>query len=259
MQNGKALQVTGTVDGGASLLLQTTQGGLAIDGTLDASLVTLQSAGAIDGGANGHIVAHTLTGSAQGATTLGSAALAMDNHVDVLGGFDSPAGFSFTNGQTLTLASVNGSAYTVNAGQSDLYLGVTGGDLLQSGTDWLYDGQGTWSSTGHIGLANAPIYVMGVTNQSVAEVGLPPAYFYAVDTRGNILPLIGAPSVNVPTSVLTSRSQKANGHGDAYIDASVVTAKYRSFGIVPSGILLPADQQDCQPGQPSSPDCPDDE
>jgi hypothetical protein len=180
----------------------------------------------------------------------------MGNHVGTLGGFASPAGFSFTNAQTLTLASVGGSAYTVNAGTSSLYLGVSGGDLLQQGTNWLYDGTGTWSSTGRIGTIGAPIYVTGVSDQTVAQVGVPPAYFYAVDAQGNLLPVVGAPSVNVPTSALTSRAQNGN-HGDAYIDPSVINANYRSFGIVPSGILLPADQQACQPGQPASADCPD--
>ena len=254
--NGEALTVVGTVNGGSGITLQTTSGGLAIDGTLSAKLVSLQSAGAIDGGASGAIDATTLTGSAAGPTTLGSATQSMGNHVSTLGGFSSPAGFSFTNAQTLTLASVGGSAFTVNAGTAPLYLGVTHGDLLQLGTTWSYDGTGTWSSTGRIGTLGAPIYVTGVGNQMVAEVGMPPAYFYAVDAQGNLLPMIGAPSVNVPTSALTSRAQNGN-HGDAYIDPSVVNANYRSFGIVPSGILLPPDQQDCQPGQPGSADCPD--
>ena len=78
-------------------------------------------------------------------------------------------------------------------------------------------------------------------------------------TCGCALPVVGAPNVNVPTSALTSRAQSGNNHGDAYIDPSVVTANYRSFGIVPSGILLPPDQQDCQPGQPGSASCPDNE
>src|SRR6185312_11476768 len=198
--NGEALTVSGTVNGGSGITLQTTSGGVTI-------------AGAIDGGAGGSITAATLTGSAAGPTTLGTATQFMGNHVGTLGGFSSPAGFSFTNAQTLTLASVGGSAYTVNAGTSSLYLGVSGGDLLQQGTNWLYDGTGTWSSTGRIGTIGAPIYVTGVSDQTVAQVGVPPAYFYAVDAQGNLLPVVGAPSVNVPTSALTSRAQNGN-HGD---------------------------------------------
>ncbi|MGN2248419.1 beta strand repeat-containing protein, partial [Frateuria sp. GZRR35] len=244
--NGQSLAVAGSVDGGSGIALQTTSGDMTIAGALSADLVTLKSAGAIDGGAAGSIFAATLTGSAGGPTRLGTSLQFMDNRVGTLGGFSSPAGFSFTNGQTLTLASVGGSAYTVNAGTAELYLGVHDGDLLQQGTNWLYNGSGTWSSTGRIGTSNAPIYVTGVSNQVVSGIGLPPAYFYAVDARGNPLPVIGGPSVNVPTSVLTSRAQNGN-HGDAYIDSGVITANYRSFGIVPSGILLPTDQQACDP------------
>jgi hypothetical protein len=225
---------------------------------MSAQLVSLLSAGGIDGDANGAITATSLTGSAAGPTTLGSARQFMGNHVDVLGGFNSPAGFSFTNAQTLTLASVGGSAYTVNAGTSALYLGVSGGDLLQQGTNWSYDGTGTWAASGKIGTLAAPIYVTGVGDQVVSLMA-PPAYFYAVDAHGNLLPVLGAPSVNVPTSALTSKAQNGNNHGDAYIEPSIINANYRSFGIVPSGILLPPDQQACQPGQPATADCPADD
>jgi fibronectin-binding autotransporter adhesin len=111
----------------------------------------------------------------------------------------------------------------------------------------MYDGLGTFSATGKIGSPDLPIYVIGAGDQTVAMVGAPPAYFYAVDRQGNILPLVGDLSVNVPTSLFTSRAQNANNRGDAYIDPSVISANYRSFGIVPSGILLPEDQQRCQP------------
>jgi hypothetical protein len=89
--------------------------------------------------------------------------------------------------------------------------------------------------------------VTGTGAQAVALVGLPPAYFYAVNSNGNLLPLTGGSSVNVPTSLFTSRAQNANNHTDVYIDPSVISADYRSYGIVPSGILLPADQQACDP------------
>ena len=108
-------------------------------------------------------------------------------------------------------------------------------------------GVGTWSSTGHIGTADAPIYVTGAGTQTIAEVGAPPAYFYALDRQGNILPLTGGTSINVPTSALTSRAQNTNNHTDSYIDPSVISAHYRAFGIVPSGLLLPPDQQRCAP------------
>ena len=39
----------------------------------------------------------------------------------------------------------------------------------------------------------------------------------------------------------------------------MITANYRSYGIVPSGVRLPADQQSgCDPDQPDQADCQDD-
>ncbi|HUB91178.1 MAG TPA: hypothetical protein VMA74_15750, partial [Dyella sp.] len=126
--------------------------------------------------------------------------------------------------------------------------------LYQSDHTWTYDSTGSWSSTGAIGTQANPIYVTGTTTQYVPLVGNPPAYFYAVDAGGAILPIVGD-SVNIPTSLFSSRAQNVNNHLDSYIDASVITANYRSFGIVPSGILLPPDQQSCQSG--GGTDCPD--
>ncbi|MGN2249706.1 filamentous hemagglutinin N-terminal domain-containing protein [Frateuria sp. GZRe14] len=247
LTNGPSLTVTGPVDGGASVNLTTTRGDLLINGKVSGRATRLVSAGAITEGQGGSIVADTLSGQAGGYTQLGTASSPLANYIGTLGGFSSTAGFSLTNAQTLTLASVGGSTYTVDAGTSSLYLGVTGGDLLQIGTTWLYDGEGTFASTGRIGTSDAPIYVTGTGPQAVAFVGLPPAYFYAVNSAGNLLPLTGGDSVNVPTSLFTSRAQNANNHTDVYIDPSVISANYRSFGIVPSGILLPADQQACDP------------
>ena len=247
LTNGPSLTVTGPLDGGASVNLTTTRGDLLINGQVSGKATTLVSSGAITEGQDGSIVADTLSGHAGGYTQLGTAAGPLANYIGTLGGFSSTAGFSLTNAQTLTLASVGGSAYTVDAGTSSLYLGVTGGDLLQVGKTWLYDGQGTFASTGRIGTSDTAIYVTGTGPQTVAVVGAPPAYFYAVNASGNLLPLTGGDSVNVPTSLFTSRAQNANNHTDVYIDPSVISANYRSFGIVPSGILLPADQQACDP------------
>ncbi|UGB39164.1 autotransporter-associated beta strand repeat-containing protein [Frateuria soli] len=247
LSNGPSLTVTGALDGGASVDLTITRGDLLINGRISSKAATLVSSGAITEGQGGSIVADTLSGRAGGFTQLGTATSPLANYIGTLGGFSSTAGFSLTNAQTLTLASVGGSAYTVDAGTASLYLGVTGGDLLQIGKTWLYDGKGAFSSTGRIGTSDAPIYVTGTGPQEVALVGMPPAYFYAVSASGNLLPLTGGSSVNVPTSLFTSRAQNANNHTDVYIDPSVISANYRSFGIVPSGILLPADQQACDP------------
>ena len=247
--NGQTLVVIGPVDGGARTTLTTTRGGdLSIDGAVKGGMLTLVSAGAITEGADGSLTADTLTGSATGAVTLGDAAHPLANNIGTLGGFSAPGGFSLTNARTLNLASVDGSAYTVDAGTSSTYLSVTNGDLLQSGKTPLYNGVGTWASVGHMGAVDAPVYVIGEGAQVVVPGGISPAYFYAVDRRGNILPLTGGSSVNVPTSALTSRAQNTNRHTDSYIDPSVVSsANYRAFGIVPSGLRLPLDQQLCPP------------
>ena len=247
LSNGPSLTVTGPLDGGSSVSLTTTRGDLLINSKISGRATTLTSSGAITEGQGGSIAADTLSGQAGGVTSLGTAISPLANYIGTLGNFSSRAGFSLTNAQTLTLASVGGSSYTVDAGTSRLYLGVTGGDLLQVGKTWLYDGEGSFSSTGRIGASDAPIYVTGTGPQAVDLVGMPPAYFYAVNGNGGVLPLTGGSSVNVPTSLFTSRAQNANNHTDVYIDPSVISANYRSFGIVPSGILLPPDQQACDP------------
>ncbi|GAA0889430.1 hypothetical protein GCM10009121_23110 [Rhodanobacter soli] len=255
LTNAQALAVNGPVTGGASTTLTTTAGDLAINGAVNGTQTTLNSAGAINEGSGGVITAATLSGSAVSGTTLGSATRRISNMVDTLGNFSSPAGFSMTNNKTLTLASVAGSAFTVNAGTSAFYLSVTNGDLFQLGTTPVYNGMGVWGSTGRMGSAPAPIYVVGTGLQTVANIGMPPAYFYAIDSSGNLLPLGGGLAVNVPTASGAGSAQNGN-HGDSYIDPGVITANYRSYGIVPSGVRLPADQQGgCDPDQPDQLDC----
>jgi hypothetical protein len=250
--------VGGPVAGGSSTTLATTTGNLTINGAVSGAQTTLNSAGAISEGSGGSITAATLSGSAASGTMLGSATDRISNMVDTLGNFSSPAGFSMTNNQTLTLASVAGSSFTVNAGTSAFYLSVTNGDLFQLGTTPVYDGMGVWGSTGRMGSASAPIYVVGTGLQTIANVGMPPAYFYAIDSSGDLLPLGGGLAVNVPTASGAGGAQNGN-HGDSYIDPSVITANYRSYGIVPSGVRLPADQQSgCDPDQPDQTDCQED-
>ncbi|WP_369418051.1 beta strand repeat-containing protein, partial [Dyella mobilis] len=237
--NARTLAINGPVNGGSSLALTTSNGDMAINGTVSGSATSLNSAGTLSEGSAGSIAAGSLSGSAGGGTTLTG-----QNKVGTLGDFRSLLGFSFADAQSLTLSALNGSNYTVNAGTSPVSLAVTG-DLFQTDHNWLYDGTGTWSATGSIGTATNPIYVLGLTTQYIGLLGDPPAYFYAVGPLGNILPIIGD-GVNVPTSLVSSRAQNVNNHLDAYIDASVITANYRSFGIVAPGILLPTDQQKCE-------------
>ncbi|MGB5939775.1 MAG: filamentous hemagglutinin N-terminal domain-containing protein [Rhodanobacter sp.] len=255
LTNAQALTVVGPVNGGNSTALTTTAGDLLINGAVSGNQTTLKSAGAISEGTGGVITASTLSGSAVGTTMLGGPSQRNSNLVSTLGNFSSPAGFSMTNNKTLTLASVAGSAFTVNAGTSAFYLSVTNGDLFQLGTTPVYNGMGVWGSTGRMGTGAAPIYVVGTGLQTIANIGLPPAYFYAVDSSGNLLPLGGGLAVNVPTASGAGSAQNGN-HGDSYIDPSVITANYRSYGIVPSGVRLPADQQgSCDPDQPDQPGC----
>jgi len=249
LTNAQALTVAGPVNGGSSLTLTTTSGGIALNGAVSGAAASLNAAGTLAEGSNGVITAGTLSGNAGGVTTLTGL-----NKVDTLGDFRSLSGFSFDNDKTLTLSSVNGSSYVVDAGSAPVSFAITHGNLYQSDHTWTYDGTGSWSSTGAIGTQANPIYVTGTTTQYVPLVGSPPAYFYAVDPAGAILPIVGD-SVNIPTSLFSSRAQNVNNHLDSYIDASVITANYRSFGIVPSGILLPPDQQSCQAG--GGADCPD--
>ena len=255
LTNAQTLGIAGQVHGGANALLATTRGDIAIDGALAASTVRLESAGAITESKGGSITAGTLSGQANGPTMLGDAATHALNKIDTLGNFSSTAGFSLTNDKTLTLASVDGSAFTVDAGTSSTYLGVSNGDLLQLGTTWLYNGSGTWDSTGRIGTSLAPIYVTGVSMQTVSFVGMPPAYFYALDRNGGLLPLGGSFAVNVPTASGAGSAQNGN-HGNVYIDPAIITANYRAYGIVPSGVRLPADQKPgCDPDDPDQLEC----
>ncbi|PMQ03788.1 Heme/hemopexin-binding protein [Dyella sp. AD56] len=247
LTNANGLTIAGPLLSTGGVTLITQDGDLDVTGTLSGGRVVLNAAGAINESATGNIVATTLSGRAGGATSLGTQSQPIANHISTLGGFQSPAGFSLTNGQTLTLASVDGSSYTVDAGTSALYLAVLNGSLLQTGTTPLYNGQGIYAASEHIGLITAPIYAFGTLPYVVEAIGLPPAYFYALDRQGNPLPEAGLLSINLPTTMSTSHAQNGNNRLDSYIDASIITASYRAYGIVPSGIRLPPDQEACDP------------
>jgi hypothetical protein len=204
--------------------------------------VWLQAGGDLSETGSGRVSAATLSGKVGGSTRLGAAGATIDNRIGTLGDFSSPGGFSLTNGQSLTLSALDGSAYTVDAGTSALYLAVLG-DLLQADSTWLHDGTGTFSASGRIGTAANPIYVLGVRNQTVAAIGLPPAYFYAVAADGSLLGVDGESGINVPTSVFASRAQSSSNRTIAYVDLSAANANYRAFGLVKPGLRLPADQQ----------------
>ncbi|WP_165418463.1 filamentous hemagglutinin N-terminal domain-containing protein [Dyella amyloliquefaciens] len=247
MNNAASLTILGPVSSTGDVSLTTQHGDLTLAGLLSGNSVTLNIAGAINEEASGSLVATTLSGSAGGATSLGTHDQPASNRIGTLGRFTSPAGFSLTNDQTLTLASVNGSTYTVDAGTSSLYLWVRDGDLLQIGTTPLYDGKGTFAASNRIGTAAAPLYVFGTQPQVVEFVGNPPAYFYAVDRQGNPLTVIGGQSRNLTASLSYGRERSAIHRQDSYIDTSAVTQSGHQYGIVAPGIRLPRDLSACVP------------
>ncbi|MCD9007360.1 filamentous hemagglutinin N-terminal domain-containing protein [Luteimonas sp. XNQY3] len=250
LSNAQSLAIEGTVSAGDSLRLAV-DGDLAIDGRVTAGDLRLETTGGIAQGAGGPLVAGTLSGRAGGVVLLGDAGNVVDNRVERIGDFTARAGFSLTNGQSLTLASLNGSRFTIDAGTADFYLAVIG-DLRQDGTDWLYNGHGTWAATGGIGLPASPIYVTATGQQRVAAIGQPPAYFYAVRPDGSLLPIVGEASVNVPTSVWAGRAQSSSNRQVAYVDVGADATNYRPYGVVEPGIRLPADQApECDPDFPS--------
>src|SRR3546814_16071319 len=61
-----------------------------------------------------------------------------------------------------------------------------------------------------MGLPYAPIYVMGTDPQYVAQIGKPPAYFYAISTDGTLLPILGGPGVSTPALTWVARIQSAS-------------------------------------------------
>lgn len=254
LANGASLAVQGNVHGGSAMLLDVRSGDLAINGTLAADAVRLQSAGAIEEGSQGSIVTAALSGRSGGATRLGTADAFVANQVATLGDFAAPGGFSLTNATTLTLASLNGSSFSVDAGEAAFFLKVDGGDLLQAGTTPVHAGDGHWWSSGRIGTSQAPIYVVTTYPTQVVDfVGLPPAYFYAVHPDGTPVSIGGA--VNVPTTAVAARAQSGSLHRVAYIDIGALNSEYRAFGIVKPGIRLPLDQVPaCDAGDPDA-DC----
>ena len=255
LANAGPLAVTGPVDARAgSLLLALSEGDLAIDGHVSAADIRLEVAGGIAQGADGQLVARTLSGRAGGAVNLGDGQRFIDNQIERIGDFTARAGFSMTNGRSLTLSSLNGSDFTIDAGEAEFYVSVDG-DLRQDGTDWLYNGRGTWVASGGIGLQEAPIHVMGVESQ-VATPGVPPAYFNAVRRDGSLLPIVGD-AVNVPTALWAGRAQTSSNRQVAYVDVGADASNYRGYGLVEPGVRLPEDQQpECDPDFPG-PDCAD--
>lgn len=157
-----------------------------------------------------------------------------------------------TRGFRIGGASLNGSDFTIDAGSAEVYLAVDG-DLRQDGTEWMYNGSGTWSATGGIGLSASPIHVMGVGSQRVVALGVPPAYFYTVSPDGSLPP--DGEAANGDALLWAGRAQASSSRQVAYVDVGADASNYRGYGLVEPGVRLPDDQQpECDPDFPG-PEC----
>ena len=173
---------------------------------------------------------------------LGDAGRFIDNQVERIGDFTAREGFSMTNGRSLTLVARDGSDFTIDAGTARFYLAVNG-DVRQDGTGWLYNGRGTWSATGGIGLPDSPIHVRDPDAQTVTALGSPPAYFYIVrqEDEVSLEPVV--------------RAQVASHREVAHLDPGAWASDAPDHGVVEPGIRLPDDQAPTCDPQRRAPDC----
>ncbi|HGM7336061.1 TPA: filamentous hemagglutinin N-terminal domain-containing protein [Stenotrophomonas maltophilia] len=235
----QGLQVTGNVQAGAQGLLDVHGGDLLLDGSVQAGGLRLQSSGAIRAGAGGRLLADQLSGRAAGPTMLGDASLFVANAIGTLGDFQSPAGFSLTNAGTLTLASLNGSAFSVDAGNNGFHLKVQGGDIRQLGTTPVLAGDSHWWSSGGIGTQPLPIYLTSAgRTHTIDFIGRPPAYFHAVGTDGRPLVVGDGPDPEAMRPGVLA--QGAVLPRAVYVDAAAAAVEQRAIGITYPGIRLPA-------------------
>ncbi|WP_386339573.1 filamentous hemagglutinin N-terminal domain-containing protein [Xanthomonas citri pv. citri] len=249
--SNRTLLVSGRVAGGPSLRLRS-GGELQLSGQLSGATSWLQAVAGIGQRAGSSITAGLLSGSAGGPVALGDAAGFIDNRVVSLGEVTASNGFSFTNGGDLLLVLANGSSYSVDAGNSAMFLSVRG-NLFQDGRAPLRNGTGTFAATGQIGTQQNPIYVTGTGTQTVAAIGAPPAYFNATAVDGRLLDLAGASGFNVPASAFAGRAQSSASRTVAFVDLSASGTPYRAFGLVRPGLRLPDDQQPaCDAGDPDA-------
>ncbi|MGD4828350.1 filamentous hemagglutinin N-terminal domain-containing protein [Xanthomonas citri pv. citri] len=249
--SNRTVLVSGRVAGGPSLRLRS-GGELQLSGQLGGATSWLQAVAGIGQRAGSSITAGLLSGSAGGPVALGDAAGFIDNRVVRLGDFVASNGFSFTNGGDLLLVLANGSSYSVDAGNSAMFLSVRG-NLFQDGRAPLRNGTGTFAATGQIGTQQNPIYVTGTGTQTVAAIGAPPAYFNATAVDGSLLDLAGASGFNVPASAFAGRAQSSASRTVAFVDLSAGGTPYRAFGLVRPGLRLPDDQQPaCDAGDPDA-------
>ena len=200
------LRVSGNVQAGSDAMLEVRGGSLQLDGQLSASQLRLLSEGNIVQGSSSLLQADTLSGRSGGSTVLGTAAGFVANQVAMLGDFSAAGGFSLTNARSLSLGALNGSAFSINSGVSDLFLKVDGGDLLQSGQVPVLAGMSYWWSSGRIGTLLDPIHLVTSTGAlQVDYVVAPPAYFHATTPAG--VPVVVTGGVNALSFDVVAREQ----------------------------------------------------
>ena len=252
--NAVPLTVVGTVRASDALTLDVRGGNLDLQGRLEGNDVRLMAAGDITQASGSRITAASLSGRAGGQARLGTDNDVIDNQVAVLGDFSAHGGFSLTNGRTLTLQGLNGSAFSVDAGSSPFYLNVQGGDILQSGRAPVYAGDSMWVTSGQLGQPHQPIRLISTTGKAeVRQSGPSSTYFDATTVAGRPMVIISA--INLPVVELGSREQNSAIERLPYVDIAALDAEYRPFGLVQPGIRLPDDQQqDCDAGDPDA-DC----
>src|SRR3546814_1072401 len=76
---------------------------------------------------------------------------------------------------------------------------------------------------------------MGTDPQYVAQIGKPPAYFYAISTDGTLLPILGGPGVSTPALTWVARIQSASHRTTASVDVGE-GAPYNGYTIIQPGI-----------------------
>ena len=169
------------------------------------------------------------------------------------------------NDISLTVANGDLTIGVVNAGvvAGDVTLTVLNGNLFMVPTPagmpaaLISDNTGTFNVTpGNVGTSTVPLSIRGT---GIQTFNLRPGAFSNVNAvnafTGNLLPVVGA--FNLDTATGAAGGQRSNDRISSYIDLSIITANYRSYGVVPSGVRLPQDQliqKDCPKDQP---DCSD--
>ena len=124
---------------------------------------------------------------------------------------------------------------------------MIGGDLLQLRDSEIRNTTGRYFvPDGGIGRRGngegQSLRVTGTGNQTIIDVRIRPAYVTARTANGTFLLLDGVGGFNSEIAGSTGSAQQSNNVSDSYIDPALISARFRTYGIVPSGMRLPEDQ-----------------